>query len=299
MTNAWFDRHIGKTEDKRLLIQLKAKAVQPPPETFDVEWCQTAPSALERRVIKAVRRAVGRECDRLGVSRPATTNDLVHIVRAEVCPAVIGLNLDGRVRLRHVYLRGSLPGDRLLNITLHEFSHAVSYLMVESVRRQPRFDPRDPWNGSDFRPRRVGLEFTAYRRSGLLETYTAVNEAVTEIMAHQVGKWLLADSDTGLDPGQCRKASRHWNYQAAVCLVDALIRKLGPAFGGIEAARDQLLRDYLIGSAVFLRELNRRLPGVARILATMPAGRSDVAAAAKTLGLKRVHARVSASDENY
>lgn len=301
MTNVvWFDRHVSKIKDKRSRAKIKALTIQPPPEVFGVEWCQQTPSAFELRVMSAVRRAIGRECDRLGVSRPVPANGLVHIVHGEVFEAVIGPNLAGRAHFRRVYLMGSLPEDRFINIVSHEFSHSVSYLAVESVPPPSKFDLRDPLaTKSWFRHRRAGLELTAYRCSGRQYRFTAINEAATEIMAHRAEKWLLDDHDPGLVRSQRRKAARHWNYQAAVWLVNALIGKLGPVFGGTEAARDQLLRDYLTGSMVFLRELNRRIPGAVSVLATVSPQRLDAAGAAKILGLERAYAKIISLDDGY
>lgn len=261
MDSPWFDRHVLDVQDPRL-AELAHACLAAPPDAYATAGCQL--SEFERLVFEAVRKALRRETERLGIERRLPPDDLIHVLEDAEFAAKLGMTFGGKSIYRHAYLRRNRPPGIFLHDASHELSHGIAYLTVEFLQAG-RADEPDLL----MRARRNGLTVNAFRDAGVWMAYNGLNEGVTDMLAHRAAVRVAVDGDISLSSDQRQEAAQYWSYFPAVCVVAALIHRLGPSFGRPEDARDQLLRDYLTGSTVFLRALNRFRPGAAKILAAM------------------------------
>lgn len=288
MTACLFDRYDSDITDPVLLEEMRGYLVRLPDHHRVID-CQ--PSEQERLVIATAREAIRRETARLGSERGPLADDFIHILDDFEFTMKLGL-VGGKSHLRHSYLRRDREPHVLLHDALHELTHSSAFLHVHFRQFERKYAPPAIY----LLPRRAGSSFVAFR--GIRHTritYSGLDEAVTDMLAHRMASRLAAECCTGaLPPETVIGAAKYWAYFPAACVAAALIHRLGPLFGGRpEDARDQLFRDYFTGTTGFLRALNRYRPGATKVLAAMTAGVDSVVETAKRLGLSEALDRLA------
>jgi hypothetical protein len=203
----------------------------------------------------------------LGLPPCVIDRDMIGIADSDLYRAS-NPNSTGSMYYGHVYLTPQNDRTEFLATLTHELVHAAAWNRIDVIAE----------DSPHFLVAGTCMRRTGYRvQRGIAAAYNGFNEAVTELIAHEVRLRLLMRPHD-LDDEAARRLAVRFSYPATVILVDGLI-------GARPELRRGLYRDYFAGSYDTVREIGHAFPGSLKRLARLDRTATGAAKVARDLGL--------------
>lgn len=253
---------------------------------------ELVPTEFERRATDEAQVAMTTILARLNLPRIEVPSSRIHILEDAEFREKISARAEGKTIFGHVYLRREEDRVSYCRILSHEFGHAASFYGLQVVQEADA--PRQPqmWE------RRAGLVFKPETKEQESSVYfNGLNEGTTELIAMD-SRRLMVPVSTLLDEDQKRELLAMNEYPQWVtvtrCLTELVAQResMSPS-----QVRDILYTDYLTGSYVFLRLLEKMQRGSVRLLRLAGSDPTSAIKLAADLNLPLKHVPKSESNK--
>jgi hypothetical protein len=274
-TARWADRIIVQDDSPTERDRVAKKLGGPLPDSFGVGPFELSKTAFERQLIKEIANLLDTILAFSGMLPRGITSERIHILDDASYRLIIGNNTDGLSVLGHTYINRIKDSTAMAFLLTHELTHLSSHLSVLSVNRD---------NAHVATWKRAGYAIQTNRGNA----FVGLNEAATEVIAGLVRDMLVRKK--GLLNNETKKAlSKGYLFVGHVFIVQALIKRIAEHENIDDSiALMELIQDYLIGRANFIRRANRTIPGAASILRGLDNDPESALVAARALGLHEI-----------
>ena len=237
---------------------------------------------IERTLVAETSAAANEVLQGQGLPGSPISDARVHVLTDAEFEATIGRGCRGKCAYGHVYLRRQDDLTNFAHELTHEIAHLISFLAIRVTAETRPDGHRD----LQILPRRSGLSLYGLDPAEEDPLFNGLNEAVTEIIAHEI-RAALAVSSKILSADGCQQLIKTWVYLPQIKLIWHLLDRLQAAGGDSDPGRE-LLQDYFAGTSRFLNRLYAADPGALRLLRTMGTRASDAFGAADKLGCPEI-----------
>jgi hypothetical protein len=293
----WFDHAVAVMPDKRVKMTWTSdektfrSLLVPPLPAMDVDGVEMIKTADELLAISVIGRAANALLSKHGQPTQELNPDLIHFLPDT---EETGKMLDGGEAVTicgRIYIRRRPDLEWIVFVLTHEVAHLIAFTAM-IMRLEPNDAAAAGLRLKELTMRRSGLGFHTKESDGIHRTrFTALNEAVTEMVAFDLRKLIPDDSPLAglISLNDLRSTASEW---PSLELTVALYRSLGVDSLERRQIRCMIINDYLSGSHDFLRLLGRRNRPAAKLLYGLTPDPTDVAAAAEALGFTDLAVRI-------
>ncbi|MFA6604209.1 MAG: hypothetical protein WCT10_05255 [Patescibacteria group bacterium] len=219
---------------------------------------------------------------KLGLPDSPISEARIHILADDEFDAKFGHRCRGKCAYSHVYLRRQTDLVDFAHKLTHELAHLLSFLAIEVTAATQSDDSRD----LQILPRRSGLSLYGLEPAMDDPLFNGLNEAMTEIVAHDL-RLGLAEHSQILSPDDLRLLAKSWLYLPQIKIVLYLRNQLLEADPDSNPQRE-LHQDYLAGTSRFLNRLYAHNRPALLLLRTMGTKPDEAFRAADALGCPEI-----------
>lgn len=243
----------------------------------------------ERHIILAIQQMINVMLSRINAPRIRGLERYIRVVDQKEYTRVTGLpEGSAHCRLRMAYVP-RISKVKFIEMVAHEAFHVIAYQGVAYALERPEVVPENLVRV----PRREGYSFVDSRGYHPRRYFLGLNEAVTDCLKGYVLGFLAEDTDVltkdefNLLVGH--SSARMSSYMPQLLLLRAIIARCAAEDEQVATTMThEMLSDYVRGTMLFLKRVERTMPGAVRILRDMGEAPEDALRPAQLLHLDGV-----------